>query len=824
MTEKEKKYGLVLAALLIDIGKFIPVSNEDSNTDLKGLSLSFFDDNLKERKAVNHLKDYISGLLNDKPDIICEADELSARAEKISTGKNKSAEPLTSILSRIDFMNPDKPLSTDKFLYPPRKLNFDDIFPIKVTQKDAESLQFNSERQKLFDEFIKEIKLIPDCDISSLVESIIFLFEKYLVYISAGKIDDISDVSLYDNSKTIAALAICKKYSEIVGKPFLIIAADLSGIQNFIYAEIGPKEEKESKAKRLRGKSFYLSLLTDLFSDYILNQLDLPRTNILLNGGGHFVIIAPNSETNKEIVLNSVTKIQKWFYSNFKGNLNLVLDTLEADDAMYIDFPIWYNKIAGLLLRAKKQRSFYNLDSVFDYNLDSMNISEYERNLGEEFLQDYNAKDERFEKNLILLSSLFEKIGQKLPQTEFLLQISANIEAINNLTKNAEYTIIPFPAFEMAYYFCENKNQLFSFLNDNKVVNFNKVQILAINDTEKSLGDLPEISKSISFPISVGFKFMGNNAPKGKYGVMNFEELSKENSEDEKEGKKLSYELAATLRMDVDNLGAIFSQGLERGANKQSIRTLSRTVALSRELNLFFGGYLNKIAERWKIYITYSGGDDLFVVGSWINIVGFALQVKKDFSLFACNNPYVTISGGIYLHKSSFPIGRAAQYAGEAEEKAKQKFLDKDCISIFDRELKWSEFEKYLLYGKELDELVDRKDRPVDKSEAVKVSFLHFLLEHSNNMFDTKTEEFDLNRYFSLINKIRYFIARRAEITAQKVKEADNNTTKNRKVLTLSKLVNSADSEKYLENLIIPASYVILKNRDINKQQNQKEY
>ena len=76
------------------------------------------------------------------------------------------------------------------------------------------------------------------------------------------------------------------------------------------------------------------------------------------------------------------------------------------------------------------------------------------------------------------------------------------------------------------------------------------------------------------------------------------------------------------LRMDVDNLGTLFRKGFgEQGS-------ISRYASLSFSLRLFFEGWLPNLAHqfddepmglqdlRQHIYIQYSGGDDLFIIGA----------------------------------------------------------------------------------------------------------------------------------------------------------------------------------------------------------------
>jgi CRISPR-associated protein Csm1 len=104
-------------------------------------------------------------------------------------------------------------------------------------------------------------------------------------------------VSLFDHLKTSAAIAIClydweksEKNSTNSNDPFLMIGADFSGIQNYIYNIIS-----KSAAKNLKGRSFYVKLLSDSIVTLILQELDLFEANVIYNAGGGFFILAPNT-------------------------------------------------------------------------------------------------------------------------------------------------------------------------------------------------------------------------------------------------------------------------------------------------------------------------------------------------------------------------------------------------------------------------------------------------------------------------------------------------------------------------------------------------
>ncbi|MBS1744804.1 MAG: hypothetical protein JST21_01400 [Bacteroidetes bacterium] len=125
------------------------------------------------------------------------------------------------------------------------------------------------------------------------------------------------------------------------------------------------------------------------------------------------------------------------------------------------------------------------------------------------------------------------------------------------------------------------------------------------------------------------------------------------------------------LRMDVDNLGAIFRRGLH-----PSKRSFSRYSTLSRSLDWFFKGYLNTIwtsNDEYKKFsqIIYSGGDDLFIVGKWDILIKMAYDIQSAFKSWVCENGELTISGGMSIVGPRFPILKSASYSHDFESAAK---------------------------------------------------------------------------------------------------------------------------------------------------------
>lgn len=97
----------------------------------------------------------------------------------------------------------------------------------------------------------------------------------------------------------------------------------------------------------------------------------------------------------------------------------------------------------------------------------------------------------------------------------------------------------------------------------------------------------------------------------------------------------------AVCRMDVDNLGHAFISGFEQENEKDPVKrmhyvTLSRTSAFSRQMSLFFKCYINGILEGLHVSIVYAGGDDVFLVGAWNDVLEAAQRIQRNFTAFSC--------------------------------------------------------------------------------------------------------------------------------------------------------------------------------------------
>lgn len=156
------------------------------------------------------------------------------------------------------------------------------------------------------------------------------------------------------------------------------------------------------------------------------------------------------------------------------------------------------------------------------------------------------------------------------------------------------------------------------------------------------------------------------------------------------------------LRMDIDGLGKRFINGF---AN------LDEYKAFSAKLDRFFQKNLMNIrySDEFKddLTIIYAGGDDLFAVGLWSKIIDFAAKVRSEFVSYIGDDS-ITISGGVAIVKPKYPIAKAAEIAGEAEETAKSfRNSEKNAFCMFGEALSWKdEFDYVRKYKQQMYDLI----------------------------------------------------------------------------------------------------------------------
>jgi CRISPR-associated protein Csm1 len=109
---------------------------------------------------------------------------------------------------------------------------------------------------------------------------------------------------------------------------FLLVQGDFFGIQDFIFAD--GAETNRSAARLLRGRSFQVSLFSELAALRVLEACGLPPTSQITNAAGKFLIVAPNTADVRAALAALRAELDAWFLTHGFGQAGIGLVTRPA--------------------------------------------------------------------------------------------------------------------------------------------------------------------------------------------------------------------------------------------------------------------------------------------------------------------------------------------------------------------------------------------------------------------------------------------------------------------------------------------------------------
>ena len=754
---------IILGALLHDIGKFAQRAGEklddkgkkdaqifcpkDKFGNPTNIHVIFSERFIKESVGKKWEKAGNFALRHHKPEtyedkIIELADWLSCGERRKRTQDEMSdkievkEEPLINIFSQIRIQEEGKIKEVGEYYCPVRNLNnsLEGLFPVN-RKEEALSQDPNKENSFAFqwNNFCRQSKEInkdgPDFEI--LLMRLFFLLEKYTLFIPSSAYEDRPEISLFHHLKSTAAIAVClydlnltpdfldkmisayrlKDLPELKRDDFILLGGDISGIQDFIYSVTS-----EDALRGLRGRSFYLQLLSEVIAQNILDEFNLNITNLLFSGGGHFTIILPNTEKFKERIDRLIEEINFKIFNAHKGRLGVITSYVSFSyKDFYIDnFGEVIERLGRNLIR-EKQRKF---KEILNYEI----FKPYPYEIRKELSACQICTEEIEEiKDKCFLCESFENLSIKIKNAKFIKIKRQDKKSVDKVAPSWSRLL---EGFGYNFDFIDNKD-----LGKTSSGNLS----FLLNDTEF-------LDKNF-----VGYRFEAIYSPEGV-----LEDIAK---------KADGIKHWGALRMDVDNLGKIFQTGLPN-------KTISRFNMLSHMFSLFFSVRVRYIVDsefKDKACIVYSGGDDLFILGAWSALPEIAKKIYDDFRRFTCHHPGITLSCGIYLAPSNkFPVYQSAKEAGEAIEKAKAQ--GKDKITFFDTPLKW----------KELEDLEEVKDKIVELLEGEKMprALLTMLYSSWEDVKLAKENKISMPRIWRLLYGLRRLVDRYLKGSEEQMKLA----------------------------------------------------
>ena len=497
------------------------------------------------------------------------------------------------------------------------------------------------------------------------------------------------DVSLYDHMKISAAVGACMaEYFAAAGitdyraalweregefraqKVFLLYSADFSGIQRFIFSV-----STKGALRSLRSRSFFLELAMEHYIDELLDSCGVSRANLLYSGGGHCYLLLPNTAQAREKSAAWNARFNDWLLRQFGLELYLAdgftecsADELTNTPAEAAPYQAVFRRVSRAV--AKKKLHRYTAQQIMEYNRREEDLSGRECRVCGRTDRLSESEDGSL---LCPWCGGFERLSGKIQRSDVYVVLRGG-------AADADFTL-PCAEGEASFVFT-NVAAARNVLKDEKTV-------LRIYTRNKAYAGL-----RYSTRLHVC-----------DYAASNEMEALAQESE--------GIRRIGVCRMDVDDLGQAFVSGFESKdaateAGRRHYVTISRTAAFSRQLSLFFKLYLNALLDgsfenrsALVVAVVYSGGDDVFLVGAWNDVLEAARRVHRALEAFSCGS--LTISGGVGLFDDHYPIRLAAGETAAMEDEAK-RIPGKNALSLFAPEsgnvYGWAAFEQEVTGGK----------------------------------------------------------------------------------------------------------------------------
>ncbi|NBT25161.1 MAG: type III-A CRISPR-associated protein Cas10/Csm1 [Actinobacteria bacterium] len=624
--------------------------------------------------------------------------------------------------------------------------------------------------------FTDDHRALPATSLEGYLDSLAAALQKHAwcvpaIPVGTGPRDDrergSNDVSIADHARVAAAIATALHVEASAGTldlgaiaanggqgatPCLaLVGGDVSGVQRYLYTITSRRA-----LRGLRGRSFYLQLLGEAVVRHLREALGLPPTSVLLEGGGHFYLLAPLSAVTDCQLATAVGEVSAILLRHHGADLGVAVAhvSLSLNDLSGSGLTkAWRDLGRGLAVAKGRKGGALGPDTLVRdlfTPVKSEGLTHHFCATCQSLIADAppeapDPDDDRGRYadyiNCARCQGM-EDLGDRLRLGTTLVAWSARPEDDPD----------PEDANPPVWRSQRWRRILRDFGMDAVVVGGrhrrtnDDMPPLGARVTAWRLGDADLVSAkadALRFSdrdVAVGFRLLAQATPM----------VTDANSWDGSRVAELG-ELAQAgagvarlgfLRADVDNLGGVIQKGLRRGpgANDDG-GTLARRVALSQSLRLFFEGHLgticaprNPVAKalreerdpgtasrigdkddrtekhpKDRLYLIYSGGDDLFLAGAWDAVAETAAEVADALGKYVGGNPAIHLSAGLAVVHDKYPVRQAAEDAGEALDDAKALPAGtgadepaKNAIAAFGEVVPWAAFRNAQALGARL--------------------------------------------------------------------------------------------------------------------------
>ncbi|GGY39148.1 type III-A CRISPR-associated protein Cas10/Csm1 [Bacterioplanes sanyensis] len=611
---------------------------------------------------------------------------------------------------------------TAHYHYPSTALSAASIFPQRANSTPASYAT-------LWQDFVEAVTKIPNSHQHSLPLWLDHFDSCWQVYAQAIPSRFSSDTSLYDHSRLAAAFAVALWHNRQADKgqneqardkasEFLLIQGDFFGIQPFIFAQ-GAETTKHA-ARLLRGRSQYVSLITECAALKLLESLNLPSSSQIINAAGKFLILAANTEQSRHSIARVQAIFNDWFLQHCYGESGLGLATVTAGKRQFIketgQFPGLLQQLFEALAISKVQRL-----NLCTNEAPNAVLPDYVQQIQSHGGVVCPITGKGAASSAITTASSASEGLNVSPLAHDQIEIGRRIGgkaerlAITRSKLRGTQLEVSLFGYHMRFISDEessgqfsheaqhgNLRRLFDFslASDTHQVSWNGYARRAINGYVATL--------SAADLTSPRYDDLAPPEQPGQEGdIKEFSHIARDDRQLTSNATKPYRGTVGlgVLKGDVDNLGWLFQHGLQHPS-------LATMTALSRQVNAFFSLYLPALcAEKYpNTYTVFAGGDDFFLIGPWHSLILLAAELRQSFREYTANNEKITFSAGIAMCKPTTPIPQLARLGESALMEAKAYHHGdriKNALRLLSQTIHWDDYHQVDQAAQVLIELAD---------------------------------------------------------------------------------------------------------------------
>lgn len=684
------------------------------------------------------------------------------------------------------------------YRYPLKELSAVNIFP--TDDKGCRSIDGETAEKEYADLFFGFIdaldKLEHRKNIPLWFEQFDSLFMIYASHIPAATVGAIvPDVSLYDHSRSTAALASSmylyhqqkgtmriENIKDYEDKKFLMVTGDFYGIQNFITSEGGSTQK--ASAKLLRGRSFAVSLITELAADMLCRELGLTPISIVLNAAGKFTVIAPNTEQAIAGIQSVEQKINDWLMEIYFGESAIGISCIEASPAEFVSEK--FDELWERLSKILEKKKYRKIDLLKHGGARSAFLDAFNNELHQRLCPFCGRRpsSEKAENDPLLAE---EKSSCTTCRDHIYLGTHL-VKALRLAVTTPEAELagakLMEPIFRCYQVSLDVEGRLSALAEKGQLLKYWHIASSKEGKLQKEIavkflnGYVPFYDESDETENAVNRLLSGKKSEKKKNEL--FDMIKKEKGRpktfhhlakwalNEKAGGTFSgIEALGVLKADVDNLGLVFGCGIKNNS-------LSRLATMSRQLNNYFTLHLPHLLSSHdnyrNIYTVFAGGDDLLLIGPWNRMIECTSRINDTFRDYACRNPDITLSAGISINKPGEPVTSMYERAEQAVRHSKQR--GRNSVTLFGECVTWDDFEKLQEINKKVSQW--QSDEIINNAMLFRLNYFAQMARQEKELRNLKEdigiEEWECLKWRA---KFKYHLARNV---GKKLKEAERIT------------------------------------------------